>query len=143
MIMDVRDFFESATKVPNVADVQVDLNGWLVIIDNVLYLLEEELPEDYRQAMKIKLSDWNIVYAIRQAILPLGGGDSFVFHRAKVIGLLRVGVLPEIVATSLYIQERGHDELTPVDITQEAIHAGKTRYEAALNFDFFKEMGDT
>lgn len=140
--MDVRKFFESVATTRNTADVQIELSGWLVIIDDDLYLLEEELPDDYKQAMKIRISDRNIVYAVRQAILPLGGGESFVFHKAKVVGLLHSGVSTEITATNLYIQERGHDELAAVDITPDGLSIAKTRYTEALNFDFFKEMGD-
>lgn len=143
MIMDVRDFLESSIMASTVADVNVDLDGWLTIIDADLYLLEKEPPEDYRKAIKIRISDWNIVYAIRQAILPLGGGESFVFHRARVVGLLRMGTSPVIDVVSLYIQERGDNKMVPVDISQDAINTGRTRYEAALKFDFFKEMGDT
>jgi hypothetical protein len=143
MIMNVRRVFEDATKAAITANIQVELSGWLVIIDGDLYLLEEELPEDYKQAFKIKLSDREIIYAVRQTILPLGGGESFIFHRAKVTGLLNMGLSPEIAAKTLCIQEHGHDEFVAVDITQNAISAGKARYEAALNFDFFKEMGDT
>jgi hypothetical protein len=140
--MDVRKFLEDVSKC-SAADSEIVLDGWLVIIDDSLYLLEEELPSDYKQAAKVRISDRRVIYAIRQAILPLGGGESFVFHRAKVIGLVIVGSSPEIIATSLYIQERGHAELAVVDITPAALDAAKTRYEAAINFDFFKEMGDT
>ena len=140
--MDVREFLENVSK-RSAADSQIELDGWLVIVDGDLYLLEEELPSDYKQAAKVKISDRNLIYTIRQAILPLGGGESFVFHPAKVIGLLVAGSSPELIATSLYIQERGHVELAIVDITPAALDAAKTRYEAAINFDFFKEMGDT
>lgn len=141
--MDVRKFFDDLTNSRNMAGVQIELSGWLVIIDDDLYLLEEKLPEDYKQAEKIKLSDRNIIYAVRQAILPLGGGESFVFHKAKVIGLLHTGISPEIIAISLYVLERGHEEMVSVDITPDTVSAAKTRYQAALDFDFFKEMGDT
>lgn len=140
--MNVRSVFDRAMNAHDTASFDIELSGWLVIIDGDLYLLDEDLPEDYKQAIKIKLSDRDIVYAVRQAILPLGGGESFVFHKAKVTGLLHLGTPPEIVARSLYIQERGHDEFMAVDITQNAISVGKTRYESAMNFDFFKEMGD-
>ena len=140
--MDVRKFLEDVSK-RSAADFQIELDGWLLIIDGGLYLLEENLPSDYKQAAKVKISDRNVIYALRQAILPLGGGESFVFHKAKVIGLLIAGEAPEIVATSLYIQERGHAELAVVDITPAALGAAKARYEAAINFDFFKEMGDS
>lgn len=142
MIMDVRSVLEGAAKPANVESVHVELSGWLVIIGDDLYMLDDDLPDNYEQAPKIKLADWNIVYAVRQAILPLGGGESFVFHRAKVSGLLNMEIPPQVIVSSLYIQERGQDEFVAVDITQNAISAGKARYKAALNFDFFKEMGD-
>lgn len=142
MIMDVRSALDKSPNEATAISAEQELSGWLVIIDNELYLLEENLCEDYKQSLKIKLSDRNIIYAIRQKILPLGGGESFVFHKAKVTGFLQFGVSPEIVARSLYIQERGHDDMIAIDITQNAISNGKKQYEAALKFDFFKEMGD-
>lgn len=140
--MDVRSALDKSPNEATAISAEQELSGWLVIIDNELYLLEENLCEDYKQSLKIKLSDRNIIYAIRQKILPLGGGESFVFHKAKVTGFLQFGVSPEIVARSLYIQERGHDDMIAIDITQNAICNGKKQYEAALKFDFFKEMGD-
>lgn len=142
MIMNVRDLFCLLKKSAISAGSKVDLSGWLVIIDGDLYLLEEDLPVDYKKALKIKVLDRDIIYAVRQSILPLGGGDSFVFHRAKVSGLLNFSVAPEVVARDLYIQERGHDDFLLVDIAKDALSKGKARYEAALNFDFFKEMDD-
>lgn len=139
--MDVRCVFEITKKSLITASAQVELSGWLVIINGDLYLLEENLPKDYKQAVKLRLTDKDIIYAVRQTILPLGGGESFVFHRAKIVGLLNMET-PEILAKSLCVQERGHDEFVAVDITQNAIAAGKMRYEAALSFDFFKEMDD-
>lgn len=121
---------------------KIELDGWLVIIGDDLYILDEDLPEDYKQASKIKLTDRDIVYAVRGAVLPLGGGESFVFHKAKIVGVLNMEISPEIIVFSLSIQERDSNEYVAVDITAEAINAGKARYEAALNFDFFKEMGD-
>lgn len=141
--MNVRDVLKSAALKNNAASTEVELSGWMVIIDDDLYILEDNLPEDYRQASKLRLSDRGIVYAVRRAILPLGGGHSFVFHKAKVVGVLQMEISPEIIVSSLSIQERGSDEYVVVDITAEAISAAKARYEAALNFDFFKEMGDT
>lgn len=140
--MDVRSALDKSPNEATAISAEQELSGWLVIIDNELYLLEENLCEDYKQSLKIKLSDRNIIYAIRQKILPLGGGESFIFHKAKVTGFLQFGVSPEIVARSLYIQERGHDDMIAIDITQNAISNGKKQYEAALKFDFFKEMGD-
>lgn len=141
--MNIRNVLETATKAQSASRFEVELEGWLVVINDELYLLEEELPEDYKQAVKIKISDRNIIYPVRQAILPLGGGESFVFHKAKVNGFLTVEVPVEIVVKNLRIQERGELVFLPIDITQNAIAAAKACYESALNFDFFKEMGDT
>lgn len=140
--MDVRSALEKVMNEANPQPTEQELSGWLVIIDNDLYLLEENLHEDYKQSMKIKLSDRSIMYAIRQVILPLGGGESFVFHKAKVTGLLSMEPFPEIVVSNLYLQERGQNDMISVDITQSAIDKGKKCYEASLNFDFFKEMED-
>jgi hypothetical protein len=143
MIMNVRSALESAEMATNAENAEIELNGWIVIIDDDLYIIDEDFPEDYKQASKIRLADRGIIYALCGAILPLGGGESFVFHRAKVVGVLQMKIPLEVIVTSLFIQERGSHEYVAVDITAEAINAGKARYEAALNFDFFKEMGDT
>jgi hypothetical protein len=141
--MNIRSVLEDEAMETSAASIEIELSGWLVIISDDLYILDEDLPEDYKQAPKIRLTDRGIIYAVRGAILPLGGGESFVFHRAKIFGLLHMGGSPEIIVSSLFIQERASDEFVAVEITAEAINAAKARYEAALSFDFFKEMGDT
>jgi hypothetical protein len=140
--MDVRNFYEKLLSEPNAEITEQEFSGWLVIIDDELYLLEENFPENYKEAMKIKISNRDIIYAVRHVIPPLGGGESFVFHRAKLTGILRVGRDPQITPTSLSIEGLGLKGTFPVDLTEANISAMKLRYEAALNYDFFKEMGD-
>jgi hypothetical protein len=140
--MNVRRVLEDEAIATSAASAEIELSGWIVIMNDDLYILDDDLPEDYKQAPKIRLTDRDIIYAIRGEILPLGGGESFVFHKAKVIGVMHKGISPEIIASSLCVQERGSNEFVAVDITAPAISAGKARYESALNFNFFKEMGD-
>jgi hypothetical protein len=139
--MNVRTALEDMIAISDLKE-EVEIDGWLVIIGDDLYILDQDLPEDYKKAPKIKITDKDIIYALCEAILPLGGGESFVFHKAKIIGNLKVGSIPEITVSSLFIQERGSDEFMFVDVATEAIKAAKARYEATLSFDFFREMGD-
>lgn len=120
----------------------VEVTGWLVNIDEALYLLEENLCENYNESMKIRIAERSIIYALCGAILPLGGGESFVFHEAKLTGIIHINPTPEIRVESLYIKERGQTDLSPVDISKSNLDKAKKRYEAALKYDFFKEMGD-
>jgi hypothetical protein len=143
MIMDVKDLLATINTIDlKVEGTSLKVSGWLVLIDENLFLLEQDIKEDYKNSMRLKISNDDIIYAIRQTILPLGGGESFVFHKAEITGLLYSGVPPEILVQELHIQERGQNHMLPVDITPEAIDAGRKRYETAFNFDFFKEMGD-
>lgn len=141
--MNVCDVLRSATMAASVEAGEIEVSGWMVVIGDDLYILDEDFPEDYRRAPKLRVVERDVIYAVRRAILPLGGGESFVFHRVRVIGQLRVEIDPEITVSSLFIQERGSDDFISVDVTAESVKADKARYEAALNFDFFKEMGDT
>jgi hypothetical protein len=133
----VHSFFESRSN-----NQPIEITGWLVIINDELYLLDDNLCEDYKKTMKIKVTNRSIIYPIRQAILPLGGGESFVFHKAKLKGYVSIDPWPEIKVEKLWIQESGQADMILVDISKDSIEAAKQRYEAVLNFDFFKEMGD-
>lgn len=120
----------------------LDISGWLVIIDGDLYLLEENLHTDYKQSMKIRLTDPSIMYVVRRSVLPLGGGESFVFHKARIVGDLNKSSIPEVVVKELYIQEKGEPNMIQLDVSQDSINSAKKQYESAFDFDFFKEMGD-
>lgn len=135
--MDVRTVLESPPS-----NRPIEVTGWLAIINNELYLLEENLREDYKESFKIKITEKSIIYALRGAVLPLHGGESFVFHKAKLIGYVNINPVPEICVEKLYIQERGETEMISVDINKGALDTARKRYEAVLAFDFLKEMGD-
>lgn len=135
--MNVADFLESRSNPRS-----TEIIGWLVIIDDDLYLLDDDLCEDYKQTIKIRVTDRSIIFPIRHSILPLGGGESFIYHRAKLSGRVNFDPSPQITVEKLWIQESGQADMITVDISKNSIAAAKERYEAALNFDFLREMGD-
>lgn len=119
----------------------MDLRGWLVIIDGELFLLDCNLSSDYKVTPKIRLKEYSIVYLIRQAIMPLGGGESFVFHESRVMGELHRAPYPEVLVSRIFVKEFG-GEMMELDISRRSIEEAKEKYGADFSFDFFKEMGD-
>lgn len=64
----------------------VNVSGWLVIIDFELYVVGENYSEPFEDNDKIRLLNSEIAYSVRDSVLPLGGGKSFIFHRVKMAG---------------------------------------------------------
>lgn len=135
MIMQVSQIINDSAKSNG-----VDVSGWLVVIDGGLYLLDENLHSDYKRTVSIRLTDPSIMYVVRQSILPLGGGESFVFHEARVIGDLVRYPSPEILVKEIFIKEKGCPDMIKLDISEESIRIAKEKYEDAFSFDFFKEV---
>lgn len=131
--MDVSEFYdtEGVVSVLNAESITT-VTGWLVLIGVGLYFLEREYSGDYKAAKKIKIINSEITYAIRDCILPLGGGESFLFHRAEGLGVV-VGQCPlSFEIQELRVEEIGGGWVT-VDISQKNILASKLRYEKLLS----------
>jgi hypothetical protein len=108
----------------------VELNGWIVIIDGDLYLLEANYRNKYEESAMIKVVDKHIMFCVRDKILPLGGGQSFMFHKAKIVGSLSVSQRQEIEISprDLFVEERGGDFIR-IDIDPESVRRSREKYE--------------
>lgn len=114
----------------NVGDI-VELEGWLVIIDYKLFLIPENYSESYEDGEKVEMSNPEIMFSVKDEILPLGGGKSFIFHKAKVSGVL-IELSPiKIKPTALSVEERGRGFIY-IDI-EGCVEKHKARYEDFLN----------
>jgi hypothetical protein len=108
---------------------RVDLQGWLVIINHSLFLVPENYSENYEEGDRYEISRPEIIFAIAELILPLGGGKSFIFHRSNLSGVV-VGDSPtKIDPVSLSVEERGRGYIC-IDVAAASIDRYRERYEA-------------
>lgn len=88
----------------------VVVTGWLIIIDFKLYLVQvdqAEQVENCESSQRIEVSEPEIIFSVLERILPLGGGNSFIFHRARVCGVMTSGVQRVVKVISMSVEERG------------------------------------
>ncbi|MFU6374974.1 hypothetical protein ACM792_07290 [Metapseudomonas otitidis] len=86
------------------------VTGWLIIIDFKLYLVQvdqAEQVENCESSQRIEVSEPEIIFSVLERILPLGGGNSFIFHRARVCGVMASGVQSVVKVISMSVEERG------------------------------------
>lgn len=104
------------------------MSGWLVVINGELYLIENKYSDPYWSSGKVKISNSEIAFAVRGCISPLGGGASFIFHRAKLSGTVRN--LPPVVmeVTEMKIEGDSSGEWVSVDISSKNIEECKLKY---------------
>lgn len=84
--------------------------GWLIIIDFKLYLVQvdqAEQVENCESSQRIEVSEPEIIFSVLERIFPLGGGNSFIFHRARVCGVMTSGVQRVVKVISMSVEERG------------------------------------
>lgn len=109
--MNIKEAFEKSQNNGDSPIRSGEFHGWLVIINNDLYLLDEALDEkDYKNTPKVKITEHSLVYFLRQAVLPLGGGESFLFHKARIVGNLNFSPMPMLGVDKLSVQERGSEK---------------------------------
>ncbi|WP_434572526.1 hypothetical protein [Pseudomonas sp. Z3-8] len=90
--MDVERVFERHCIKESILEREtVNVSGWLVIIDFGLYVVGENYSEPFESGDKIRLLNSDIAYSVRDTVLPLGGGKSFIFHRVKIVGFFDRG----------------------------------------------------
>lgn len=105
------------------------LNGWLVIIDSGLYLLDEKIAEPYEKTEKVEILNNEIVFSVRDSISPLGGGKSFVFHRVVVSCTVTSMEPLKVNVNRLLIKaENARKEYIKVDLSARAILNAKKLY---------------
>lgn len=106
-------------------------SGWLKVV-NCQLLLEMEVGF---QVGVVEVSDPEIIFSVLEEILPLGGGNSFICHKAKVEGVLLAVAPPKIKLDWLSVEERGEGFIA-IDVSPLAIERHRGRYER-----FCKEVG--
>ncbi|QVM92946.1 hypothetical protein JYG34_07960 [Pseudomonas entomophila] len=106
--------------------------GWLVIIDYKLYIVPEDCLENYEVSDRFEVSSPELIFSVEDKILPLGGGKSFIFHRAEFSGVI-LNVSPvRIELTELAVQERGGD-LVSICLDPASVAGYKGRYESFVS----------
>lgn len=125
--MDVGEIFIKASCHEAGFPESLTLEGWLVVIEAGLFVLEKEYKQSYEESKKIRIQNADIVYAVRDKIQPLGGGGSFVFHECKISGVLCWGVEPTIEVGSIFVFEVPAG-FRAVDISPQEIARCKKKY---------------
>ncbi|WP_397458919.1 hypothetical protein AB3464_03055 [Pseudomonas asplenii] len=136
--MDVREVFEGGLIEELVSKGPLfKLTGWLVVIDGGLFVLEGGYVEPYEFSRKIKISNFEIAYAVRDYVYPLGGRGSFLFHQVEVLGRLIEKLIPVMVVDAMSILE-GAGYIS-VDVSLDKIEGCKKKY----GVNFMKAEADT
>jgi len=126
--MNVRDLIDNKDLIENMKQGDfIQVAGWLVAIDGELFILDENLADPYVDSKKIMLSNRFMAYPVRDVILPLGGGKSFVFHKAKASGTLEKTPSLQIKVHELFVENENH-EFIPIDIGADNIKKTTEKY---------------
>ncbi|WP_225422629.1 hypothetical protein [Pseudomonas huaxiensis] len=119
----------------------IELEGWLVIIDYKLFVIPEDYSDDYESGEKIEVVNSEIMFSVTDKILPLAGGGSFIFHRAKISAYL-VEIFPiKVKLVKLLVEERGGD-FVDIDVEGCDVERCKARYEKFLEGRRVSDSGD-
>lgn len=123
----------------------VEVEGWLVLVDDFLYVLDDQIESDYKETARIKIADSRrIKYLLLQNISPLGGGESFVFHRVKIMGnfnLIGLDHSLEIQAHKISIENDQRTGFWDLDLSEKSLNSAVSTQENVDDYDFFKEIG--
>lgn len=120
-------------------DIEVNLTGWIILMDNNLYLLEDNYKPDYKVCKKINIENRDIAYVLEKIVSPLGGTESFLFHRAIVSGMIVSFPDLTIIPSEIYV-EGSNEGLEKVDISKENIERCKAN--SSDLFDTTKNIGN-
>lgn len=132
--------FEELYAKKNISNIEkIDLSGWVVFIDEGLFLIEEDFEPDYKNCRKVEISDRDIAYVLQKTLPLVGGGETFLFHKAKAIGKIIDSFNFTISLSELYV-EGWSAELEKVDITKENIERCKAN--SSDLFDTTKNIGN-
>ncbi|MCT7329674.1 hypothetical protein [Ralstonia mojiangensis] len=109
----------------------VELSGWLVDKPEGLFLLGDHSPENYNYPQKIRITNGNIIYPILGIVPSLGGGQSLLFYRAKLVGTMIEKEGLGIHAERIFVQSnRDLDDFKEIPITPTIVE------------DYVKRHGD-
>ena len=132
--MNVKEVYAKELNLKNNAVFNTTLTGWLIILDDGLYLLEDDYPDQYYLGLKVKISNPDLEFALINAVAPLGGGGIY-FHECKVEGLLHITDKPIIQVSSMFISEYRDEEMKKVDISQATIARQKLKHTTYFTND--------
>ncbi|MFW2096470.1 hypothetical protein ACG9ZL_09555 [Acinetobacter sp. ULE_I057] len=110
---------------------KVEVEGWLTILNNNLFFLDEVLQINYKDTVKLKISNRDIIYILNEKVIFPIGGESFLFHRASIIGYLKklenelVLNVEKILLEEDSPNEKNKKILIPIEINLESIEKAK------------------
>ena len=110
---------------------KVEVEGWLTILNNNLFFLDEVLQINYKDTVKLKISNRDIIYILNEKVIFPIGGESYLFHRASIIGCLKklenelVLNVEKILLEEDSPNEKNKKILIPIEINLESIEKAK------------------
>ncbi|WP_336035834.1 hypothetical protein [Acinetobacter bereziniae] len=110
---------------------KVEVEGWLTILNNNLFVLDEVLQINYKDTVKLKISNRDIIYILNEKVIFPIGGESFLFHRAFIIVCLKklenelVLNVEKILLEEDSPNEKNKKILIPIEINLESIEKAK------------------
>ncbi|WP_152622969.1 hypothetical protein [Pseudomonas fluorescens] len=129
--MDVSEVFEQGViKSSVIGCAALEVTGWLVVIDYELCVIRADYLDPFESNERVRLSNSDIAFAVRDSIFPLGGGSSFVFHRVKVGGCFYVGGNTFDVGSMLLEVEFGKYVL--LDLSAASVAQAKKKYPGLM-----------
>lgn len=105
----------------------VEVEGWLTMAGGDLVLLEEVRSAASVNDERIEIANPEIIYAIRNQILPLGGGYSFLCHQARISGKIASVSPLSVMVETLAVSER-REGFRDIEINEPAISRGQKKY---------------
>lgn len=130
--MDIDQIFEQRKiKASILSRKTVDVSGWLVIIDFGLYVIGENYSEPFEDNDKICLSNSDVAYSVRESILPLGGGKSFIFHRVKMSGCFDKNT--DVFEVKSMLLEDVPGKYVVINLDAEFIAQAKNKYPGLMD----------
>lgn len=136
------DVFDALNSSESLNDSQIQIEGFIALVSGRLCLIDSSVMSDFKNVPKIYVSNSDIMYAIRDVILPLGGGEGFIFHRSRIIGRLRRDVDLYIEIISLSIEKRVDYIYLDIDITENNISKMKIKYPNLIGTGRRSKSGD-
>jgi hypothetical protein len=130
--MDVGDVFEQGDIKASVLSCKaLEITGWLVIIGCELCVIRSDYVEPFENNNKVRLSPSDMVFAVRDSVLPLGGGKSFVFHRVRMKG--RFDPRSDIFEVGAILLEVELGKYVSVDLSAEFTAQAKKKYPGLMD----------
>ena len=119
----------------------VEFEGWLVIIDYRLFIIPSDYSENYEEGERVEISSPELIFSVIDKVHPLGGGKSFIFHRAKVSGVLVGELIKKIKPAVLLVEERGVGFVS-ISVDEEDLKRYQVQYEEFLSKRAENNSGD-